>query len=47
MKTLVALLAVPLGGWVGMPDTVRPVDNFQLKRYLGTWDEIARLDHSF
>ncbi|EEP89838.1 Outer membrane lipoprotein [Yersinia kristensenii ATCC 33638] len=23
------------------------VDNFQLPRYLGTWYEIARLDHSF
>lgn len=47
MKTLVALLAVLLGGCVGMPDTVRPVGNFQLERYLGTWYEIARLDHSF
>jgi len=47
MKTLVAVLALLLGGCVGMPDTVRPVDNFQLERYLGTWFEIARLDHPF
>lgn len=47
MKTLVAILALLLGGCVGMPDTVRPVENFQLERYLGTWYEIARLDHSF
>jgi apolipoprotein D and lipocalin family protein len=47
MKTLVALLALMLAGCVGMPDTVRPVGNFQLERYLGTWYEIARLDHSF
>ena len=47
MKTLVALFALLLGGCVGMPDTVRPVGNFQLERYLGTWYEIARLDHSF
>ena len=47
MRTLVALLAVLLGGCVGMPDTVRPVGNFQLERYLGTWYEIARLDHTF
>ncbi|MDY0225853.1 MAG: lipocalin family protein [Desulfomicrobium apsheronum] len=47
MKTLVAILALLLGGCVGMPDTVRPVGNFQLERYLGTWYEIARLDHSF
>lgn len=26
---------------------VKVVDNFQLPRYLGTWYEIARLDHSF
>ena len=30
-----------------MPDNVRPVDRFELDRYLGTWYEIARLDHSF
>ncbi|PKN42864.1 MAG: lipocalin [Deltaproteobacteria bacterium HGW-Deltaproteobacteria-18] len=47
MKTFVAVLALLLGGCVGMPDTVRPVDNFQLERYLGTWYEIARLDHPF
>lgn len=36
-----------LGGCVGVPDGVRPVENFELERYLGTWYEIARLDHSF
>lgn len=30
-----------------MPETVRPVKDFELKRYLGKWYEIARLDHSF
>ena len=29
------------------PDNVDPVSNFRLDRYLGTWYEIARLDHSF
>lgn len=47
MKKLVALLALLLGGCVGMPDTVRPVEGFKLERYLGTWYEIARLDHPF
>lgn len=47
MKNLVALLLLLLGGCVGMPDTVRPVENFELERYLGTWYEIARLDHPF
>ncbi|EGU47763.1 outer membrane lipoprotein blc precursor [Vibrio ichthyoenteri ATCC 700023] len=36
-----------LNGCLGMPETVKPVDNFELNRYLGTWYEIARLDHSF
>jgi len=30
-----------------MPETVTPVKGFQLKKYLGKWYEIARLDHSF
>lgn len=30
-----------------MPETVTPVENFELNRYLGKWYEIARLDHSF
>ena len=38
---------VLLLGCAGKPDTVQPVTNFDLQRYLGTWYEIARLDHSF
>lgn len=34
-------------GCLGMPDSVKPVENLELKRYLGKWYEIARLDHSF
>jgi apolipoprotein D and lipocalin family protein len=30
-----------------MPKSVHPVNNFKLTQYLGTWYEIARLDHSF
>lgn len=45
---LVAFLAVlALGGCTGMPEGVVPVDGFRLEHYLGTWHEIARLDHSF
>jgi apolipoprotein D and lipocalin family protein len=47
MKNIFALLVLLLGGCAGMPDTVRPVEDFQLERYLGTWYEIARLDHPF
>lgn len=36
-----------LGGCVSLPENVEPVDDFELNRYLGTWYEIARLDHSF
>lgn len=47
MKKCVWLLVVLLSGCVGMPEGVRPVENFVLDRYLGRWYEIARLDHSF
>ena len=36
-----------LGGCVALPDGVEAVRGFQLESYLGTWYEIARLDHSF
>ncbi|HSL62798.1 MAG TPA: lipocalin family protein [Desulfotignum sp.] len=36
-----------LTGCAGIPENITPVDNFSLERYLGTWYEIARLDHSF
>ncbi|WP_194437150.1 lipocalin family protein [Vibrio fluminensis] len=36
-----------LTGCLGMPDTVKPVDGFNVDRYTGKWYEIARLNHSF
>ena len=36
-----------LTGCTGVPEGVEPVRGFELERYLGTWYEIARLDHSF
>lgn len=30
-----------------MPDSIEPVNDFQVDRYLGKWYEVARLDHSF
>lgn len=36
-----------LSGCTGIPDRVTPVTGFDINRYLGTWYEIARLDHSF
>ena len=34
-------------GCTGIPDGVQAVTEFELDRYLGTWYEVARLDHSF
>lgn len=36
-----------ISGCTGVPEGTRPVDNFELQRYLGTWYEIARFDHRF
>lgn len=47
-KFLVMPLMILLTGCAtGAPDGVTPVRNFEVGRYLGTWYEIARLDHSF
>ena len=43
---LLALLLY-LSGCTGTPDGVSPVTDFDVNRYLGSWYEIARLDHSF
>ncbi len=47
MRKLVLLFSCLLMGCVGIPDNIKPVDNFKVERYLGKWYEIARLDHSF
>jgi apolipoprotein D and lipocalin family protein len=47
MKKMLFLLICLLTGCVGIPENVKPVDNFKLEKYLGKWYEIARLDHSF
>ena len=47
MTRLVAVAVFLLAGCTGIPDGIEPVDNFELEPYLGTWYEIARLDHSF
>jgi apolipoprotein D and lipocalin family protein len=38
---------VALAGCTGLPEDMEPVTGFDGDRYLGTWYEIARLDHSF
>ncbi len=46
-NALLASLSMLIVGCTGLPEKVTPVDNFSLEKYLGTWYEIARLDHSF
>lgn len=36
-----------LNACTGIPEGVEPIKNFNAQQYLGTWYEIARLDHSF
>ncbi|MGB1950019.1 MAG: lipocalin family protein [Marinobacter sp.] len=43
---LVALMSL-LAGCTSVPEGIEPVRGFDADRYLGTWYEIARLDHSF
>jgi len=43
----VLIMSLVIGGCASMPEGVKPVDNFDLNRYLGTWYEIARLDNRF
>lgn len=41
------LLLPVLAACTGIPEGIEAVDDFELDRYLGTWYEIARLDHRF
>lgn len=49
MKTGLAVTALLflMTGCTGVPKGIEPVTGFDQQRYLGTWYEIARLDHSF
>jgi len=47
MKRIVFLLPIIFWGCVNIPEGMKPIEDFDVNRYLGTWYEIARLDHSF
>lgn len=47
MKKLSAFIFIFLTGCTGIPEGISAIDGFEVKRYLGTWYEIARLDHRF
>lgn len=46
-RRLLLILTALLAACISAPDGVQPVTGFDAGRYLGTWYEIARLDHSF
>ena len=45
--TIISLVVLLLACCVKVPEGIKPVKDFDVKRYIGTWYEIARLDHSF
>jgi apolipoprotein D and lipocalin family protein len=47
MKNILLIALMALAGCTGKPDNIKPVENFQAEKYLGTWYEIARIDHRF
>lgn len=47
LRYLFIFLLAAVSGCTGIPEGVKPVSGFELNRYLGTWYEIARLDHRF
>ena len=47
LNACLCALLILTSGCTGIPDNVSPVSGFDVNRYLGTWYEIARLDHSF
>jgi apolipoprotein D and lipocalin family protein len=47
LRPALLLLSLFLSGCTLIPEGVVAVRGFDLQRYLGTWYEIARLDHSF
>lgn len=47
MKYFLLSITLLLASCTGIPDNIKPVESFEVKRYLGTWYEIARLDHRF
>ena len=47
LRTLLITLSLLLASCTYTPKDIKPVEGFQVDQYLGTWYEIARLDHSF
>lgn len=41
------MISLLLISCAGIPESIKPVTDFDLNKYTGKWYEIARLDHSF
>lgn len=44
---LIFIATFAISNCTSVPDGIEPVSEFQLAKYLGTWYEVARMDHSF
>ncbi|MDR8522628.1 lipocalin family protein [Shewanella fidelis] len=47
MRLITIACLLLLSACTSLPSGIEPVKGFELPRYLGTWYEVARLDHSF
>ena len=47
MKYILLSITLLLASCTGVPENIRPIESFEVNRYLGKWYEIARLDHRF
>lgn len=45
--TILSVLLLLLSACTGVPEGIKVLDKVDASQYLGTWYEIARLDHSF
>jgi apolipoprotein D and lipocalin family protein len=46
-RLLAGLAVLLLSACTGVPEGLKPVGGFEVRRYLGQWYEIARFDHRF
>ena len=46
-QLVLGVVSLFVSEFLGMPESMMPVKDFELDKYLGKWYEIARLDHSF
>ena len=47
MKHFFLLITFFLTSCTGIPEGLVAIDGFEVNRYMGTWYEVARLDHRF